>query len=142
MTDITPDIPPPETRSTPDLISQALQHLANLVKGEINLARAEIHDGIQTAVAGIAMMAGALVMVLVGLNVLAAAIVAGLTEMGLHPGWSAFIVGLLFLVAAGVLAMTGKKSLDPSILAPNRTARNVRRDAETIKEAATHDTRR
>ena len=46
------------------------------------------------------------------------------------------------LVAAGVLAMTGKNSLDPSILAPNRTARNVRRDAETIKEAATHDTRR
>lgn len=142
MTDITPDTPPPGTRSTPDLINQAFQHLTNLVKGEINLARAEIHDGIQTAVAGIAMMAGALVMVLVGLNVLAAAIVAGLTEMGIHPGWSAFIVGVLFLVAAGILVMTGKKSLDPQVLAPNRTARNVRRDAETIKEATTNGSRR
>ena len=142
MTDITPDTPPPEARSTPDLISQAFQHLGNLVKGEINLARAELHDGIQTAVAGIAMMAGALVMVLVGLNVLAAAIVAGLTEMGLHPGWAAFIVGVLFLVAARILVLTGKKSLDPSILAPNRTARNVRRDAATIKEATTNDPRR
>lgn len=142
MTDTSPHTPPPEARSTPDLISQAFQHLGNLVKGEINLARAEITDGLQTAVAGIAMMAGALVMVLVGLNILAAAIVAGLTEMGLHPGWAAFIVGVLFLVAAGILAMIGKKSLDPTILAPNRTARNVRRDAATIKEAATHDTRR
>lgn len=141
MTDTTPN-PPPEAKSTPDLISQAFQHLGNLVKGEINLARAEIQDGIQTAVAGIALMASALIMVIVGLNVLAAAIVAGLTEMGIHPGWSAFIVGLLFLVAAGALALTGKKALDPSILAPNRTARNVRRDAATIKEAATNDSRR
>lgn len=141
MTDSSPHTPP-ETRSTPDLISQALQHLGNLVKGEIALARAEVQDGIQTAVAGIAMMAGALVMVLVGLNILAAAIVAGLTEMGLHPGWAAFIVGVLFLVAAAILVVTGKKSLDPSVLAPSRTARNLRRDAETIKEAATHDTRR
>ena len=141
MTDTTPNSPP-EAKSTPDLISQAFQHLGNLVKGEINLARAEIQDGIQTAAAGVAMMAGALVMVLVGLNVLAAAIVAGLTEMGIHPGWSAFIVGVLFLVAAGILALIGKKSLDPTILAPNRTARNVRRDAATIKEATTNDARR
>ena len=141
MTDTTPNAPT-EAKSTPDLISQAFQHLGNLVKGEINLARAEIQDGIQTAVAGIALMAGALIMVIVGLNVLAAAIVAGLTEMGIHPGWSAFIVGILFLVAAGVLALTWKKALDPSILAPNRTARNVRRDAATIKEAATNDSRR
>lgn len=140
MTDTTSQTPP-ESRSTPDLIGQAFQHLGNLVKGEINLARAEIHDGIQTAVAGIAMMACALVMVIVGLNVLAAAIVAGLTEMGLHPGWAAFIVGALFLVAAAVLVFAGKKSLDPQVLAPNRTARNVRRDAATIKEATTHDPR-
>lgn len=142
MTDTTPDTPPPEQRSTPDLISQAFQHLGNLVKGEINLARAEIQDGLQTAVAGIALIAGALVLVIVGLNILAAAIVAGLVEMGLHPGWAAFAVGIFFLVAAGILASTGKKVLDPSILAPNRTAKNVRRDAATIKEAATHDARR
>jgi len=148
VTDTTPLTPPPRTpppdeaRSTADLISQAFQQLGGLVRGEISLARAELQDGLQTAVAGLAMMAAALVMVITGLNVLAAAIVAGLAEMGLKPGWAALVVGLLFLVAAAILASIGKKSLDPAILAPNRTARNMRRDAETIKEAATNDTRR
>ena len=95
----------------------------------------------QAAAIGVGLLAAALVMVLVALNVLAAAIVAGLTEMGLHPGWAALIVALLFLVAAAVMAKSGKAALEPSRLAPTRTARNLKRDVETVKEA-TNDTRR
>ena len=57
-----------------------------------------------------------------------------------HPGWAALIVGAFFLIAAGVLAMLGKKALEPDNLVPRRTARNLKRDLETVKEA-THDTR-
>ena len=46
-----------------------------------------------------------------------------------------------FLVAAAILAKSGLAALDPARLAPTRTARNVRRDVETVKEA-TNDTRK
>lgn len=122
-------------RSTADLISSAFQHVNGLVRGEISLAKAEIQESMKHMMAGIGMMAAAAIMVVTALNVFAAAIAAGLTEAGLHPGWAAFLTGIFFLVAAGILAMIGKKALDPENLMPTRTARNVRRDAETVKEA-------
>lgn len=126
---------PPENRTTADLIQSAFQQLNGLVRGEIALARAEAEESLRRAAVGAGMLAGALVMVLVALNVLSAAIVAGLTEAGMHPGWAALVVGILFLVAAAIMGKAGMAALDPSKLAPNRTARNVRRDVETVKEA-------
>lgn len=145
MTDATSQLPPrdrpPESRSTGDLIQTAFQHVTGLIRGEVALARAEAEQSLRAAAIGVGLLAAALVMVLVALNVLAAAIVAGLADTGLHPGWAALIVALLFLVAAGIMAKTGKAALEPSRLAPSRTARNLKRDVETVKEA-THDTRR
>lgn len=132
---------PNETRSTADLISSAFQHVNGLIRGEISLAKAELEDSLRQAVAGVGLMAGALVMVIIGLNVLAAAIVAGLAELGMHPGWAALATGIFFLIAAAILARVGLAALAPSNLMPTRIARNVRRDAETLKEATTHDTR-
>lgn len=122
-------------RSTADLISSAFQHVNGLVRGEISLAKAELQESLNHMLAGVGMIAAAAVMAIVALNVFAGAIVAGLTEAGLHPGWAAFATGIFFLVAAGVLGMIGKSALSAENLMPNRTARNVRRDAETVKEA-------
>lgn len=138
---VPPDSLPPENRTTAELIQQAFQHINSLVRGEIALARAETEESIRHAALGVGMLAGALVMVMVALNVLAAAIVAGLAEAGMHPGWSALAVGILFLVAAAILGKSGMVALDPARLAPTRTARNVRRDVETVKEA-TNDPRK
>jgi hypothetical protein len=126
---------PPETKSTPELISSAFQNINGLIRGEIALARAETADSLRAGMAGVGLMAGALVMVITALNVFAAAIVAGLAEMGIHPGWAAFATGIAFLLAAFILAKAGKAALDPARLTPNRTAENIRRDAETLKEA-------
>ncbi|OYU17549.1 MAG: hypothetical protein CFE34_15120 [Rhodobacteraceae bacterium PARR1] len=137
---VPPRDPSPENRTTGALIQSAFQHVNGLIRGEIALARTEVEESLRAAAAGVGMLAIALALVLVALNVLAAAIVAGLTEAGLHPGWAALIVGGFFLIAAGVLAMLGKSALDPVNLTPTRTARNLRRDVETLKEA-TNDTR-
>lgn len=122
-------------RSTADLISSAFQHVNGLVRGEITLAKAELQESLRHMMAGVGMIAAAAVMIVTALNVFAAAIVAGLTELGLHPGWAALVTGVFFLIAGGILWLIGRSALDPEKLMPTRTARNVRRDAETVKEA-------
>ena len=129
----------PETRATGSLVSDALAHMSRLIRGEVALARAEVEENIRAAGTGLGMVVAGLVIALTALNVLAAALVAALAETGLEEGWAALIVGVLLAIVAAILASTGAKRLKPGALAPNRTAENLRRDAETLKESTTHD---
>lgn len=121
----------PSARS---LVGDVLDHLTNLVRGEVNLARAEVSETLYTAGAALGMIAGGVVLAITALNVLAAALVSALTEWGLQAGWAALIVGLIFAVVAFVLARKGISDLSASSLAPKRTVRNVRRDANVVRE--------
>lgn len=87
MTDHNPN------KSTGDLLSDAMANVSNLVRNEVNLARAEINENLSKAGTAVGLIAGAAIIALVALNVLAAALVAALTEAGLDAGWSALIVG-------------------------------------------------
>lgn len=122
-------------RSTFGLAGEAVDHVTELVRGEIDLARAEVQEKITNAVTAIGLIAGGLVLLLVALNVLAAALVAWVAEMGIDDGWAALIVGAVFAVIGVIMAMKGRNDLKLSSIAPSRTAKNVRRDAETIKES-------
>jgi hypothetical protein len=125
---------PDASKPTGALIGDVLQRLSRLVRGEVALAKAEVEESLRSAARGVVMLVVALVLALVGLNVLAAALVAALAEAGLGPAWSALIVGGIAMVIAVILALVGKNALNPENLAPTRTAENVRRDAEMIKE--------
>jgi uncharacterized membrane protein YqjE len=126
------------TESTPGLVGDVLTHATGLVRKEMDLLRAELQEEVNKAAGAVGMLAGALLLALVALNVLAAALVAWLTESRLDAGWSALIVGgALALIAIG-LAMKGRNDLKLSSLAPTRTARNVERDVKSVKEAATN----
>jgi TRAP-type C4-dicarboxylate transport system permease small subunit len=85
------------------------------------------------------MIIAALVFALTALNVLSAALVAAIAEMGVAPGWAALATGVGFGLIALILALKGAHALKPSSLAPSRTAKNMRRDAETLKEIITND---
>ena len=126
-------------RPTGSLVSDALNQISRLIRGEVALARAEVEENIRSAGAGIGMVVAGLVIALTALNVLAAALVAAVAEMGLEEGWAALIVGVLLAVVAAILASSGAKKLSPGSLAPSRTVENLRRDAETLKESTTHD---
>ncbi|MDN3721914.1 phage holin family protein [Roseibium salinum] len=89
----------------------------------------------KSAGAAVGMIVGGVVIALTALNVLAAATVSALTEAGIAAGWSAMIVGVTLAIIAFVLAQKGMKDLKLSNLAPTRTARNVRRDAATVRES-------
>ena len=121
-------------KAAPNLLSEALTHVSNLVRKEVDLARTEVSENLSRAAMAIGLLVGAIVLALVALNTLAAALVAAIAELGLDAGWAALIVGgALALVALGMVSK-GVKDLKLSSIAPTRAAKNVRRDAETVKE--------
>ena len=121
-------------KSTGSLLSDALTHVSSLVRSEVDLARAEINDNLKSAGIAIGMIAGAVVVALTALNVLTAALVAALTEAGIPAGWSALIVGITLAIVAYIMVSKGTNDLKLSSLAPTRTAKNVKRDAQAVKE--------
>ena len=127
-----------DPRPTGSLLSDAVNQLTRLVRGEVALAKAEVAQNIRSAGMGIGLLVGAVVLVFVALNVLVFALVAALGEL-IGPGWSALVVGVVILVVAAILAMRGMNALKPENLTPSRTVRNVQADAQTIKENVTHD---
>lgn len=122
-----------DPRPTGTLLTDALNQLTRLVRGEVALAKAEVAQNIKNAGLGIGLLVGAVVLVFVGLNVLAAALVAALAEW-LGAGWAALLVGVVLLAVAAILALRGLNSLKPENIAPSRTLANVQADAQTIKE--------
>lgn len=121
--------------STRSIFADLLAHATNLMRGEFDLARAEMNDNLKSAGAALGMIVGGVVIALTALNVLAAATVSALTEAGIPAGWSALIVGVTLAIIAFVIAQKGMKDLKLSNLAPTRTVRNVRRDAATVRES-------
>ncbi|WCR10319.1 phage holin family protein [Paracoccus stylophorae] len=122
------------TKSAGGLVQDAMSNVSALVRNEVDLARAEINENLTKAGVAAGMIAAGAIVVLVALNVLAAALVAALTEAGLDGGWAALIVGVVLAVIAYVMIQKGMNDLKLSSLAPTRTAKNVRRDAEAVKD--------
>ncbi|MFU1478241.1 phage holin family protein [Roseovarius sp. C7] len=116
------------------LLSEALAHVSSLVRNEVDLARAEVDENLKTAGVAIGMIVGAVAVALAALHVLAAALVAALTELGIPAGWSALIVGAGLALIAWAMIQKGVNELKLRSLAPSRTAKNVQRDAQTVME--------
>lgn len=121
-------------KSTGGLLSDALSHVSSLVRNEVDLARAEVSENATKAAVAVGVLVGGVVISLAALNVLTAALVAALTEAGIPAGWSALIVGVALAAVAIVMITKGMNDLKATSLAPTRTAKNVKRDAEALKE--------
>ena len=122
--------------STSSLLGDAMAHVSALVRGEVDLARAEIDQNLRRAGTAIGLLVAALVVALTALNVLVGAIVAGLSEAGMDPGWAAFAVGVVLVIVAYGFIQKGLNDLKLSSIAPSRAAANVQRDVEAVKGAA------
>lgn len=121
---------------TGNLIAELMDHVSSLLRKEVDLARTEVAEKMNSALGGIISMAVALVLAIVALNTLSAAIVSWLAEaVDLGAGWASLIVTVIFGLIAVMLIMRGKKTLQARNLAPLKTAQNLRRDVESVKEA-------
>jgi hypothetical protein len=124
-----------ETESTTSLIADVMTRVSSLIRSEVDLARAEVDHNLKRAGAAIGLLVAAVVIALTALNVLTAAVVSGLAEAGIEPGWAALIVGVVLAIIAFALARKGSNDLKLSSIAPSRTAENVKRDAQAVKGA-------
>jgi len=109
--------------------------MSGLFRKEMDLARAEADEALRNAAVGAGLLVSAVVIALTALTVLAAALVAALTELGLEPGWSSLIVGVAFALIALLLAMQGASKLRSVKLGPQRMADNVKADIATVRES-------
>ncbi|MCA1776476.1 MAG: phage holin family protein [Paracoccaceae bacterium] len=123
------------TRTPTNILSDVMNNASRLVRREVDLARAEVDENLRQAAVAIGLIVAAIVILLVALNVLAGALVAAITELGVPAGWSALIVGGVFAVIAILMLLKGKNDLSATSLAPTKSARNLRRDAMAVKEA-------
>jgi xanthine/uracil permease len=78
-------------------------------------------------------VAGALI-AFAALIVLLDALVYGLTEAGIERWLAALIVGVVVALIGFILVRKGQNDLSTSRLAPERTAANVRKDLNLVKE--------
>lgn len=125
----------PNTASNPAaILTEALANISSLIRNEIALARTEIGENVNRAAVALGLIVGGVVVALTALNVLAGALTAALAEAGMEPGWAALLVGVGFAAIAFGMIAKGTNSLKLSSLAPSRTAENVKRDAQSIKE--------
>jgi uncharacterized membrane protein YqjE len=93
-------------RSLADLARQLSNQTTELVRHEVELAKAELRDKGKRAGLGAGMFGGAGALGLYALGALTAAIIAGIAEA--LPVWaSALIVAALYGAIAGILALRG-----------------------------------
>src|SRR5215210_7672411 len=92
-----------------ELVGQATKELSTLVRKEVELAKAELSTEVAKAGKGAGMFGGAGVTGLYALTFLSLAAMFGLGAL-MPLGWAALIVGGVYLILTGVLALIGKKA--------------------------------
>jgi uncharacterized membrane protein YqjE len=120
-------------RSLGRIIKDLTADFSTLFRSEIALLKLEIKDMVAKLGGGAAMFAGALFLALFGLAFLFVTLVLGLVALGI-PAWvSSLIVTVILFVAAGVLAMMGKKKFEAVKFVPSDSVEHIKSDIETLK---------
>ena len=122
----------PQEPSLGELVSTATRDLSALIRTEVQLAKVEIKREVTAAGKGAGLFGGAGFAGLFALIFLSIAAAYGISWLGIGLGWGFFIVGMLYLVAAAVLALTGKKKIS-EVGAPEKTIETVKDDIAWAK---------
>lgn len=125
---------PPDVsgRSFGEIVGDLSSDLSTLVRKEIELAKVEAKEEVSRAGQGAGMFAGAAVAALLTLIFLSWALVFALDNV-MGRGWAALIVGVLWAVVAGVLAMLGKSRMKQATPPMQQTTETLKEDARWAK---------
>lgn len=149
MTDVQP--PAPVTGATAlaaadqrptlvDLVRDAAQESTSIVRGEIDLAKAELRESAQKGGKGAGMVAGAAFLGFTAWFLITFAAAFGLVALGL-PVWAGMlIVAVVYLLVAGVLGLLARREFQ-RIKGLERTQTVAKETIEEAKAALTPPSR-
>jgi MFS family permease len=122
--------------SLADLARQLSNQTTELVRQEVELAKAELRVKGKRAGVGAGMFGGAGAFGVYAFGALTAAIIAGIAEA--LPVWaSALIVAVIYGAIAGILALRGKKKVEEATPPlPEETVQSVKEDVRYTKQRA------
>lgn len=122
-------------RSTPQVLTSLIGNMTNIVRTEIQLARAEIGDKADQARSGAIGTALGTGILLLGVVFLILSAIAALAEFTPLDFWaSSLIIGGLITIVGFILLKSGSNKLKPKNLEPKRTEQGARRSAALVKE--------
>lgn len=127
---------PPRPMSAAQLAARAFDQARGLLRREADLARAELDASARRAGAGLGLLAVALVLSAVALNLLCGALVAYLAGRGLPPELSGAVLGGTLALLAGFLVWRGLRRLADARHGPTRAAQQAQADAARLSEVA------
>ena len=127
------------TRTVPELFTSVVGQLADLMRTEGQLARAEISEKMTLAATGLGLIVGGAILLMPALVVLLEAAVAALVDNGIAPYWAALLVGGACLVLGLILLLIGVSWLRSGRLMPDKTIHQLQRDAATARSQVRTD---
>lgn len=126
----------PDNRSIPQLIGDLSSDLTGLLRKESELVRAEVSEKLAQLLKASGEMAAGAICLMVALLILLQAVVIALAKV-VGAGWASLIVGLVVAAVGVILLRAGAKSAAPRQLTPERSLRQVEKDAQLAKEQVT-----
>jgi hypothetical protein len=124
----------PNSRSIPELFSDAVGQLAKLISNEFDLARAELSEKASQVGRATAMIGAGAVILMPALVLLLFAVSAALIRGGFSEPIAYLLTGAGAALVSGALIATGTKRLSGDALKPSVTLDQVKRDKIAAKE--------
>ena len=121
-----------EDKSLGELVATATRDLSLLVHKEVELAKAEIKKDVAAAGKGAGLFGGAGFAGLFALIFLSISAAYGISSLGVPLGCGFFAVGALYLIAAAILGLSGKKKIS-QVGPPEKTIETMKDNAEFAK---------
>ena len=119
-----------------ELIGTLTQQLTSLVKGEVELLKAQVAEKGKSMGTGIGLFVGAGVLAFFAFAVLITTVILALANA--VPAWlAALIVGIALILLAAVLAFVAQKQLDKANEVKPEPVAHLKQDIEIVKERFT-----
>lgn len=115
------------------LVSDLLQDVMNVLRGEVGLLKAELRESLSQLERGAGMILSGALVALCALLVLVEAVVVALANIW-PPAIAALVVGGALTLVAVLLIWKGRRNLQPDQLAPEKTIRQAETDYRRFKE--------
>jgi hypothetical protein len=128
----------PESETTPSLLRRLVDDVGALFAQELALLKAETTQAIGDLKAAAVSIAAGGAVAFMGAFFLLLAAVYGLSNV-VEPWLAALIVGGVVTLIGVIMLSTGRRKLEPSAIAPRRTAAALRKDTQMIKGVTRHE---